>query len=437
MKRILCLMILGLNSAQADNLLDLYDLTVSTHPIVKGHEFSIDQARAQKDIALSKLLPQVSATGVQSWNKMTSQSTTNTGLGMVTTDYPGTRGMIQAKQSLFDLPSFLQWQSADSVVLQAEFELDAARMSLVADLVERYFQVLQEEDSLKYIEGEKHLTESDSKRIRRMSELQLRKVTDLYEVEAYYQTLLTEEIKIKGDREIALEKLHEMAGRFVTEVSPLNLQVVPKPDFQIAPFVEDALARHPALRALSYGLEAADKQVDSQRAGHLPQFSLQVSDTYADNSGYDNRNNSRYEVGTVGVQVNVPIFSGGGIEASVDKAVASYQVALEKRNEKLREIEREIRTAYVQLKTSFSRIDSMAKEVEAREKVTEAQSKSYDLGVITIVDLLEVKKELLKSRFGLGKARYEYVKQLVALKLWSGSLQRSDVEEINGWLNKG
>jgi outer membrane protein len=78
----------------------------------------------------------------------------------------------------------------------------------------------------------------------------------------------------------------------------------------------------------------------------------------------------------------------------------------------------------------------MAKEVEAREKVTEAQSKSYDLGVITIVDLLNVKKELLKSRFGLGKARYEYVKQLVALKLWSGSLQRSDVEEINTWLVK-
>jgi outer membrane protein len=197
------------------------------------------------------------------------------------------------------------------------------------------------------------------------------------------------------------------------------------------------MVKHPSLRAMSYGLEAADKQVDSQRAGHLPQFSLQLSETYADNSGYDNRVNPRYEVGTVGVQVSVPIFSGGGIEAGVDSAIAKYHVSLEKRNEKLREIEREIRTAYLQLKTSYARMASTAKEVDAREKVTEGQSKNYQLGVITIVDLLEVKKDLLKSYFELSKSRYEYVKQWVALKLWSGSLQRSDVEEINGWLVKG
>jgi outer membrane protein len=133
----------------------------------------------------------------------------------------------------------------------------------------------------------------------------------------------------------------------------------------------------------------------------------------------------------------VPIFSGGGIEAGVDSAIAKYHVSLEKRNEKLREIEREIRTAYLQLKTSYARMASTAKEVDAREKVTEGQSKNYQLGVITIVDLLEVKKDLLKSYFELSKSRYEYVKQWVALKLWSGSLQRSDVEEINGWLVKG
>ena len=428
-------LLLNASAVKADNLLDLYDLTVSSHPIVKGYEFSIEQAKAQKDLALSKLLPQVSAVGTKSWNKMTQPSTA--GLGDHNSDYPGTRGIIQAKQSLFDLPSFLQWQGADSVVLQSEFELDAARMSLVADLVERYFQVLEQEDKLHYIQGEKNLTESDSKRIKRMSELQLKRITDLYEVEAYYQTLLTEEIQIQGDHEIALEKLHEMAGRLVTDVKPLNLQVVPQPSFEVTQVVEEAMTKHPSLRAMSYGLEAADKQVDSQRAGHLPQFSLQLSETYADNSGYDNRVNPRYEVGTVGVQVSVPIFSGGGIEAGVDSAIAKYHVSLEKRNEKLREIEREIRTAYLQLKTSYARMASTAKEVDAREKVTEGQSKNYQLGVITIVDLLEVKKDLLKSYFELSKSRYEYVKQWVALKLWSGSLQRSDVEEINGWLVKG
>ena len=44
------------------NLLQLYDLALSTNPIVEGRKASVVQAEAQKDQARSKLLPQASAT---------------------------------------------------------------------------------------------------------------------------------------------------------------------------------------------------------------------------------------------------------------------------------------------------------------------------------------------------------------------------------------
>ncbi|WP_217994811.1 TolC family protein [Methylogaea oryzae] len=419
-------------------MLELYEQTLATHPLIKGHEFSIEKAEAEKDQALSKLLPQVSAVGNLSWNEMTQPQTNTTTrqTSSQTNQYEGTRGIVQAKQALFDLPSFLRWQGAKSVVLQSEQELEAARMSVSADLVVRYLDTLQAEDELRYLQGEKALTEGDMKRIRRMHELKLVQVTDLYEVEAYYQSLLSKELEAAGVREIALEKLHETSGTPVTAIQPLNEALLPPLSGDVNQWVADALSGHPSVLALSHSIEAAQKLIYGAHMEHAPQVALQVSETYADNGGYDNRQLPHYNVGTVGLQLNVPIYSGGAVEAGARNAVANYHQSLEKRTEKLREIERETRTAYVQARTWRARIESSEQEVKAREKARDAQQRSYELGVTTIVDVLESKKNWLKALFEHAKARYEFIRSLVALKLWRGTLDRPDIEEINAWLDR-
>lgn len=222
----------------------------------------------------------------------------------------------------------------------------------------------------------------------------------------------------------------------MTSLRKLRADDLPPVPGEVNQWVEDGLRRHPSLIALDHAIEGAHKLIDGAKAEHLPTLALQMSETYADNGGFDNRQLPHYNVGTVGLQANVPIFSGGGIEAGAREAKARYHQSLEKRNGKFREIEKEIRSAFVQAQTGRSRIDSMRKEVEARAKARDSQVKSYELGVSTIVDLLESKKNLLKTQFEHAKSRYDFIRFLVALKLWSGSLNGQDVEEINHWLVK-
>lgn len=422
--------------AAATNLIELYAQALASHPIIKGGEFAIDQAKAQEDQALSKLLPQVSAVGNLNWNEMTQSTGGLSNQSSNTSNYEGTRGIVQARQALFDLPSFLRWQGSGAIVLETEQELEAARMTITADLIDQYLEVLATEDELHYLQGEKARTDSDLKRIRRMHELQLAPITDLYEGEAYYQTLLTKELEVMGAHDIALEKLHETTGINVTRIQGLSAEELPPVPGEINAWVEDGLHHHPSLLALDHAIEGAHTLINSVRAEHLPNLSLQMSETYADNGGYDNRQIPYYNVGSVGLQVNVPIYSGGGVEAGAREATARYHQSLEKRNSKFREIEREIRSAYVQARTGRSRIDSLAKEVDARAKASDAQTKSYELGVTTVVDFLESKKNFLKIQFEHAKSRYDFIRSLVALKLWSGSLSGQDVEEINQWLDK-
>lgn len=417
------------------NLLQLYDLALATNPVVEGRKYSVVQAEAQRDQARSKLLPQVSATGNISWNEATRDFTLNrfTPATREVLQYQGLRGLVQARQALFDLASYRTYEGAGFTVKQAEQDLDDARMGLATDLVDRYLEFLEAHDEAGYLQGELELTDGDMQRIRRMHERAMAKVTDLYEVEAYYQTLKTRELEIRNAKAVALEKVREVVGVPVTDLARLTKDELPPVPGQSDQWVANAVEHHPAIRALQHAMDAAAKVIASRWANHLPQLSLQMSGLYAKNAGFDNLPLD-YTVGSLGLQLNVPLFSGGSTKAEEREAVARFEIVRHKRVEKQREIERETRTAYLSAQTGHSRIASTAREVEARVKARDGQQRAYELGAATIVALLEAKKNLLKSRFEHARARYYYIQSLVALRVWGGTLTRSDMEELNSWL---
>ena len=419
---------------QPANLLQLYDLALATNPVVEGRKYSIVQAEAQHDQARSKLLPQASATGNISWNELTQDNSQPGQASDFTTRYQGLRGVVQARQALFDLSSYRAYEGAEYTVKQAEQDLDNARMGLATNLVDRYLEFLQAHDEASYLQGELDLTEGDMQRIRRMYERTMAKVTDVYEVEAYYQTLKTRELEIHNAKAIALEKVREVVGVPVADLARLTKEELPPVPGESDQWVADAVTRHPAILALRHAMDAAAKAIDSQWANHLPLLSLQMSGIYAKNAGFDNRQLDPYTVGTLGLQLSVPLFSGGSTKAAEREAVARFEMMKYKHMEKQREIERETRSAYLSAQTGYSRIASTAREVGARVKARDGQQRGYELGASTIIALLEAKKNLLKSHSAHARARYDYIRSLVALRVWGGTLTRTDMEEINRWL---
>jgi outer membrane protein len=424
----------ALPAVEGYTLLQLYEQTLTTNPLLKGGEASIDQARAREDQAMARLLPNVSAYGNLSWTDFTQDTANRTG-NRYHNQYLGNRAVVQASQALFDLPAYLRYEGSGATVKQTEQELESSRMAVTAELIDRYFTVLEAGDEMGYLEGEIALTRGDMQRIRRMFERQLAMITDVYEVEAYYQTLLTRRLELENARAVALEKLRETVGVAVEAVAPLARELLPEVPGQPEQWVAQADQRHPALKALTHAAEAAAKDIDSTRAEHLPKVSVQANDTYANNA-YDNRQVPDYNSGQVGLQLNLPIYAGGAIEAAAREAGARHRGLLEKLAEKRREIDRETRTAYLDARTGHARIAATARELEARDKARAAQERSYELGVATIVALLDAKRNYLKARFELARARYGYIRSLIALRLWAGHLAPEDVADLNGWLAK-
>ena len=134
-----------------------------------------------------------------------------------------------------------------------------------------------------------------------MYERVMAKVTDLYELEAYYQTLKTRELEIHNAKAVALEKVREVVGVPVADLARLTIEELPPVSGQSDQWATNAVKRHPAIQALQHAMEAAAKTIASQWANHLPQLSLQASGIYAKNGGFDNRQLDLYTVGTLGL----------------------------------------------------------------------------------------------------------------------------------------
>ena len=414
-------------AASAEGVLQLYESALATNPALRSRAFGVDQAVAQKDMARSRLLPQISAVGSYDSNKYTE-------FGFPGSDYyTGRRGSLIGRQALLDVASYHRFKGAQTSVTQSEQERQAAEIAVAGEVIDRYLLVLQAEDDIVFLHAEKEAIEGQLKRLRFMREKQMVKVTDLYEVEAYYQGLLTREIEVNNARAVGLERLRETTGVAVTRVLPLVRETLPPVPGTEAQWVTDSVSGNPGLLALNSAIEAARRMIDSNNAEHLPTVALAASNTYAD-QGYDNRPVPAYRVGTVGIEVNIPIFEGGRVQAGVREAAAKFEIAREQYEGARREIEGKVRSAYLSAQASSARIGSTAEEVRALERVVEAQQRSYEVGVTTALDVLIARRRLIKSKSDHAKARYDYIRDLTVLRVQSGALNRVNIEEIDSWL---
>ena len=431
------LMCLAPLSAHAGLLLKLYQQALDTNPTLLGKTYAIDRATAQQDQAFSRLLPQVSAVGSYSLNRFNQQPGTQTSQTQVGTFYyDGLRGTVQARQALFDLPSYLRYQGAKAATQQTEQELEAYRMELAGEVLDRYLQVLEASDQITYVISEKEATTSQIEQLREMQQRQMAKITDLYEAEAYYQTLNTLEIEAKNKKAVGLERLRETTGISLDAVTPMSKEQLPAVPENLDKWVKDAIQNNPNLAALQYAIESASKQISGSKAEHLPKLDLQLLQTYSD-QGYDNRQLGPYDVSSANLQLTIPIYEGGRVNAAVSEAVARQQMAKQQYNEVLRKIELETRTSFLNAAASHARIASTGQEVEAQNKSYEAQAIGYELGVSTIVDVLNNRKLLFKARVDQLQARYDYNRNLIALRIWAGGLSIADIEEIDAWFTPG
>ena len=185
----------------------------------------------------------------------------------------------------------------------------------------------------------------------------------------------------------------------------------------------------------------ARDEISFRRNGHYPSVELVAStgrqDTPADrifNTGpfipapRDGRNDS------IGVQFNLPLFTGGSTTSRVREAVYLHRASREQLQRISRETERQARDAFLGVLSEISRVKALKQAVASSKTALQATQAGYDVGTRTIVEVLNSQFALYASITNHYQSRYDYILNVLRLKQAAGSLRVQDLEQIDQWL---
>jgi outer membrane protein TolC len=162
-------------------------------------------------------------------------------------------------------------------------------------------------------------------------------------------------------------------------------------------------------------------------------------DLIASRSKSDSENNvsinNRYDTTAVGVQVTIPLFAGGYVNANVRQAEAKKRQAQQDLESMQRKISLETRQSFNSINTGIAQIKAYEQAVASNETALESTRKSVKAGVRSNVDILNAQQQLYSSRRDLARSRYQYILNWLKLKSNVGTLGDEDVQMASSWLS--
>jgi outer membrane protein len=187
--------------------------------------------------------------------------------------------------------------------------------------------------------------------------------------------------------------------------------------------------------------EIARSEISFRRTGHYPSVDL-VASRSGSESDEDRRfgndpfgpADSSVDGDSIGIEVTVPLFSGGRTSSSVREAVYLHRASQEQLQRVARETERATRDAYLGVNSEISRVKALEQAVASSRTALEATQAGFDVGTRTIVDVLTSQRLLYQAITNYYQARYVYIGNVLRLKRAAGTLQVQDLEQIDRWL---
>lgn len=436
--------------SEAASLLEVYQQALQSDPLIHEAEARRLAAQEAEPQARGFLLPQVSASG--SWTSGTqdgsSLEVSPTGEAAVLpfeVDFESTEWSLGLRQTIFRWDQFIGMRQADKIVARSDVVYEAAQQDLMIRVVQRYFNVLAAEDRLTSIHADRQAIARQLEQARQRFEVGLIAITDVQESQAAYDQSVAAEIAAERELATARELLREVTGERVRELSaPTEQFPLPAPNpAEMDAWIDLAMEQNLNLLAARFDERIARDEISFRRSGHYPTIDLVAgrtsSDTTADASRgggplfpADELRNNEF----IGIEVTVPLFSGGRTSSQVREAVYLHRAEMEQLQRIARETERATRDAYLGVLSEISRVNALEQAVRSSRTALEATQAGFDVGTRTIVDVLNSQRALYLAITNYYQSRYDYVVNVLQLKQAAGTLKVQDLEQIDRWLSE-
>jgi outer membrane protein len=316
-----------------------------------------------------------------------------------------------------------------------EAQLEQARQDLMIRVAQAYFDVLAAQDNLGTIQAQKRAITEQLNSAKRNFEVGTATITDQQEAQARYDLNLAQEYGAENDLAVKRGALALLTG---TPVATLNTLVkgialtAPMPARE-SEWIATAREFNLGVMQANISTEVAKREIDRQRFGHYPTVDL-VSNVGRSESASAQFIGVKANTASIGVQLNVPIYAGGAIDAREREAVLLHGKSLTDLEAARRNAEQAARASFLGVNGLLAQVRALEAAERSSQLALDSNLLGYQVGVRINIDVLNAQQQLFTTRRDLAKARYDVLVNGLKLKQVAGTLEEDDMSAVNNLL---
>ena len=423
--------LLPIKNASALSLMEAYEAALANDSIYRAALHDNEAGQQFKIIGRANLLPNISAN--YAYNRVNSDIT-SAGNGFSrdeTRNYNSENGAIQLRQPLINLESWARYRQGNLQTALSDKQFVARKQELIKRFFGLYANANYAEDILYLSIAERDAYKNQEEANKLMAVRGEGTKTALIESQAKLSLSEAQVIESQDGVADGRNALAAMLGIEVVNLDALseNFIVQPPEQSDYEAWKNIALENNPEIAAQRESVELAYQDIRRNRAGHAPRLDA-VASISKSKSDSTSTFNQEIDNKSIGLQLNIPIYSGGSVSALTTQAEANHKKAQDDLVTKTNEVLVDLRKQHNLVLSSKLKTDALKQSVTSAELLVTATKKSLIGGVRTNLDVLDARKQLFEAKRDLSLARYNYLVAYVNLKKAAGTLTVADLEKI-------
>ena len=449
LRRIACLRIAPLvaitavvatSGSQAADLSEVYAIALQNDPVLAAARAGSESRREVVVQSRAALLPRLAASAGSSQSSVAVDGLNQNGMPNPEVDVTRRSWGANLSQPVIDVPSWFGYLGARAIARQAEWDLETAAQQLITRVAETYLSILRGQAALESAVASEEAVRRQLEQVQQRFDVGLVAITDVLDAKAEFDNIVVSRIQAESNQGIFFEGLHTLTGRSYEEIDSLaaSLPIVDPEPASEEDWVETALAGNYGIRAAQEALVAAERDLESRLARHLP--TVTASANYGVGSGSqafggfvipDQTSASL----TYSLNISAPIFNGLATQSAVKQARYALEQARQQLIGQELVVARDTRNLFQIVATEVVRVQARSEAIKSAEAALEATQTGYEVGTRNIVEVLLAQRRLFASQFDYASSRYDYVINLLRLKEAAGALDERDVAELNTFMD--
>lgn len=420
--------------ASAISLMQAYQAALQNDPLHRGAKAEKLAGQQFEVMGRAGLLPQVQYTYSTSKNKGESISPTILGgFRIQDLDYTSLTRNVSVRQTLYSMDAYARFEQGVVQTQLSDVQFDAKSKDLILRVTNAYIEAKFAEDQFNLYSAQRDAYAEQRRVNDRMFQKGEGTKTDMLETQAKLDVAEALVLESADNMQTTRNTLAGMLGQEVKQLDRLRDDVSVSGLLQGSQedWIATAEKNSQEIVAAQLNVDLSEKEITKAKAGHMPRLDLNASYNRGQSESITTQSQDN-STRTIGVQLVIPIYSGGYTNAAYKQAVARKDKAISELDAARNKTMVELKKQFGLVRSSQSKIEAFEKSVTSATLLVEATKQSIKGGMRINLDLLNAEQALVNVKKDLAQARYGYLMSFLKLKAVAGVVNATDLQTVAG-----